>query len=171
MITLSGFRTLDQIRKAGFEGFHVAGDLLAFRGIIPDRAGVYLVVRDDATPPSFRDSSVAGWFKDKDPTVPVDTLASKWVADTVVIYIGKAGGGSSAATLRDRLKAYVRFGSGKPVGHWGGRYIWQLHDSAALQFCWRVTGDLDAHEVERVLIDEFLSEYGQLPFANLRGGR
>lgn len=95
-------------------------------------------------------------------------LESNWVNGAIVIYIGKAGGGSSKRTLRKRLSDLLRFGAGKPVGHWGGRLMWQLENVDELRFCWRVAGRDDALEVERQLIREFTAAYGARPFANLR---
>ena len=95
-------------------------------------------------------------------------LERNWVNGAAVIYIGKAGGGSSSATLRRRLKSFLRFGEGHPVGHWGGRFIWQLQDAGSLLFCWRHVGDSDARELERDLIRDFVRMFGTRPFANLR---
>ena len=109
-------------------------------------------------------------IKGRNPNVPVGELQANWVKDTCVVYIGKAGGGSSRATLRKRIGQYIRFGSGEPVGHWGGRYIWQLEDADNLLFCWRAAIEWeDAEEIESELIENFKSRYdGHRPFANLK---
>jgi hypothetical protein len=62
----------------------------------------------------------------------------------------------------------VAFGNGKPVGHWGGRYLWQLKNSANLVLCWKATPHSDPGEVEHELIRSFIAHYGALPFANLK---
>ena len=73
-------------------------------------------------------------------------------------------------TLRKRIGQYIRFGSGEPVGHWGGRYIWQLEDADNLLFCWRAVKESeDAEEFESELIADFNVQYGGFrPFANLK---
>jgi hypothetical protein len=78
-----------------------------------------------------------------------------------LVYIGKA------ARLRTRLRQYRDHGQGKPVGHWGGRYIWQLSDSGELLVAWKVTNDAP-RLVEKEMLAAFVDRYGQLPFANLR---
>jgi hypothetical protein len=112
----------------------------------------------------FLTESVGGHFKGKNPTVAVNKLRSKWVEDALVLNIGKAGAGK--ATLRSRLKQYVRFGQGEAVGHHGGRYIWQLAHSENQRVCRKVTPD-DPRTVEKALIENFETAYGKLPFANL----
>ncbi len=177
------FRTLENLVEAGFEGFvpvsqlksggiYADGDRQADADL--DRPGVYMVVRKDDSEPAFVPEGSGGHFKGKNPNVPIDELRANWVKDTCVVYIGKAGGGSSGATLRRRISQYIRFGSGEPVGHWGGRYIWQLEDADNLLFCWRpakYAGNRleDAGELESELISEFKASYdGQRPFANLK---
>jgi len=62
----------------------------------------------------------------------------------------------------------LNFGAGRPVGHWGGRYIWQLADADSLLVCWK---ELDCDVplvVEQQMIDEFVASCGKLPFANCR---
>ena len=46
--------------------------------------------------------------------------ASNIFDKTDVLYVGKA------KNLRERIKRYWKFGEGKPVAHWGGRYIGQI---------------------------------------------
>jgi len=163
------FDAIDGIREAGFEGFVSAADLRRTNlQSVPDVAGVHLVVRDPGLPPAFARKSTGGRFKDKNPTVDRATLEANWVPGAAVLYIGKAGAGESLNTLRKRLKSFVRFGAGDPVGHWGGRLIWQLEDQASLSFCWRRAGSADARELERELIQEFSRAHGMRPFANLR---
>lgn len=65
-----------------------------------------------------------------------------------------------------RFKQYADFGAGKPVGHWGGRLIWQIADHADLLVAWKETPDDIPEIVERNLIEQFRSIYGKPPFAN-----
>lgn len=127
---------------------------------IPDVPGVYMVLRDSVERPDFLVRGSGGYFKGKDPNVPLSELCANWVESANVLYIGKA------KSLRKRISQYLRFGDGKPVGHWGGRYIWQLADAQELIFCWMpVIGDADAVETE--MICRFREHYGSRPFANL----
>ena len=112
---------------------------------VPDVPGVYMVLRDSGERPDFLARGSGGYFKGKDPNVPLSELCANWVEGAKVLYIGKA------KSLRKRISQYLRFGDGRPVGHWGGRYIWQLADAQELIFCWMpVDGDPDAVETEMI---------------------
>lgn len=136
---------------------------------VPNKKGIYLVLRESNTKPIFMHTSVGGHFKKRNPTIELLELENKWIEDTIVIYIGKAGGDSSSATLQSRLKQYMKFGQGVPIGHWGGRYIWQLEDYKKLIICWKVIEKEDCRKVEKKLIEDYLIQYGKKPFANLVG--
>lgn len=113
----------------------------------------------------FVEQSPAGHFRDKDPTVDRATLHEHWVADCPVLYIGKA------RRARRRLRQYAGHGAGKPVGHWGGRYIWQLADATDLLVAWHViTWGEDPREYEKRLLKHFARLHqGRRPFANRVG--
>lgn len=166
---LENFNSVEAIREAGFLGFSSVRDLQTHRcGAVPRESGVYLVLRDATHPRCFSPLSCGARFKGKDPTVSVSRLEAHWIEQTVILYIGKAGGGRSLSTLKQRLRCYMRFGAGEPVGHWGGRFIWQLADCHDLIVCWRPGVDHHAQELESQLIREFSARYGRRPFAYLR---
>lgn len=150
----------------GFQGFKTVAELNRLGvDIIPDKMGTYLVLYKQ-NHPVFLKNSIGGHFKGKDPSVPVSKLVNSWISNEEIIYIGQAGGNGSKATLRKRLKQYLQFGSGKPVGHWGGRYIWQLKDSEKLVIAWKETAQ-DPYIIETEMINKFKSKHGERPFANL----
>ena len=137
---------------------------------VPSVRGVYIVyVRDDFIP-TFLESSRGGHFKKKDPTLPVEELKTLWVAGASVLYIGSTGGGEkSERTLRDRIRELLDFASGKPVGHWGGRVLWQVKNAEQLFLvAWRTLPDEDPRIVKKKLIEDFRQKFGKRPFANLR---
>ena len=161
------FKSIDDIKSAGFVGFKKISSLISNNcKCVPKEKGVYMVLINKKH--DFLKESTGGHFKGKNPTVPVQKLKSNWVENTVVLYIGKAGGIRSKATLNSRLKQYVSFGSGKPVGHWGGRLIWQLSNNNDFIICWKETPNESPEELEKQLIADFESKYYKIPFANLK---
>ncbi len=158
------------LKHHGFCGF-VRFDELPHSNV-PSEPGVYVVLRDSAEPVTFREKSPAGAFKGREPSVSPQRLGEKWIDDAVVVYIGKAGTGKSSHGLRRRLDQYRRHGLGENVGHWGGRYIWQLEDAADLRVAWRCCAEgTDAEDVESGLLGAFAMDHGgRLPFANLKRG-
>ncbi|ORB83935.1 hypothetical protein B1987_09155 [Mycobacterium kansasii] len=159
--------TAEPIDLSGFAGWVPFAALP--NAEVPAGPGVYVVVRATDNPPTFLEVSPAGHFKGKDPTVPVAELAALWVPGTRIVYIGKASRGDGGRRgLRKRLDEFRRFGAGEPVGHSGGRRIWQLADHATLLVGWRVTDDAHAPRIESAMIAQFRAHYGAHPFANMR---
>lgn len=132
---------------------------------ISRETGVYVVVRSDTSKASFLSKNLGGHFKGNDPTVPVSLLEQRWVHGTEVLYFGKAD------QLRRRIHQLCRFSKGEPVGHWGGRLLWQVEGSKEFLVGWLPTPDDDPFTVEGELIDEFHDRFGSLPFANIQRPR
>lgn len=159
----------NSIINKGFVGFKTISFLWQNMTVIHDLPGVYLVIREVNTSPVFLHPGVGGFFKGKDPNISEEELMQNWVEGSKVIYIGKAGTLTGNATLRSRLRQYLKFGQGKNIGHFGGRLIWQLADHSDLKICWMPTPSDDPRTVEKQLISNFISQYGKRPFANLTG--
>lgn len=104
-----GWRRWDELRGGGLRE-------------VPSAPAVYVVFRPAVGAPTFLDTNPGGRFKEKDLTVPIGVLSANWVPSSQVVYIGKAN------VADRRLIQFARFGAGEKVGHWGGRYIWQLLD-------------------------------------------
>ena len=160
------YNSIRDIEVNGFTGFVTVESLWNDRTCIPKIKGVYLIL-DPIGKPDFINPGVGGFFKGKNPNVSIEELNDNFVPNSLVVYIGKAGGPTSQATLYSRLGQYLRFGQGKNVGHWGGRFIWQLRSHRDLMFCWKTTPDDDPREIEKLLIDDYVSQNGMKPFANL----
>lgn len=134
-------------------------------GAVTGGPAAYVVYRTDDAAPLFLRANPGGRFKGKDPSAPPPALNGNWVAGAHVVYIGKAD-------IADRrLRQFARFGDGEPVGHWGGRYIWQLADSAELLVAWHAIFWAEhARDYERRLLARFSELFGgRRPFANLTG--
>ncbi|WP_159599081.1 hypothetical protein [Agromyces humi] len=148
----------DGLKARGFEGFVPLVGLDARS--VPKEHGIYMVLLPDA--------SLQHTFTLDNPVkrarlkkYSIEELDRRWVADTPVLYIGKAMGKEG---LRDRLKPFSKRSS----SHSGGRAIWQLQNTDALLACWIETPGYRADQVEDDLIDQFKTAHGQTPFANVR---
>ena len=158
---------LDSIKKSGFNGFKKIAELKLNASPIPKIKGVYLVIRPDNSKVEFVENGTGGFFKDKNPNVAISELKNSWIEEAQIVYIGKAGGSESDATLNSRLKQYLNFGQAKKVGHWGGRYIWQIKNIDDYIICWKELPDEEPRSVEIKLMELFRQKYNNLPFANL----
>ena len=148
-----------ELGREGFTGWLSFADARE-SSLCPTSGGVYVVSYEGQPPATFPDKSPAGRFKGKDPTVDLASLTSNWVEGAGVVYIGKAD------QLRRRVRQFVDFGAGKPIGHWGGRLIWQLPRPDLLKIAWQETPGRVPVEVEAELIGLFREQYGKPPFAN-----
>jgi hypothetical protein len=163
-LELLDLRTLQGVCDGGFDQPLTISRLKTSKlSSVPTTRGVYLVLGPGAAKLPFLAIGTGGRFKQRDPNVSLARLEAKWVPDALILYVGKAG-----TSLRKRLDQYLRFGAGMPIGHYGGRYIWQIHGSERLQICWKETPDEDPRRVEKSLIEAFRNHYGRLPFANLQ---
>ena len=156
---------LASLKQQGFEGFKKVSELMETRcAEVPAVQGVYVILRESADEPVFLEEGTGGAFKGKNPNSPIRMLQVSWVEDTQILYIGM-----TRDSLKRRLNAYMRFGQGQPVGHWGGRFIWQLEDSSDLVVCWKPMPKGNAAKEESEMIQAFKQAHaGRRPFANLR---
>jgi hypothetical protein len=160
--------TIASLEAAGFSGFLSVRQLHDERCLsIPNERGVYAVVRESLEPPTFLPRSRAPVWRGMDPTRPAEELTGRWVPGAQVLYFGRARGPGVRSLLRQRVKRYLRFGQGRVVAHWGGRFVWQLEDADDLLVAWLPTGNADPWEVEAELQRRFREHHGRLPFANL----
>lgn len=149
-----------ELEAKGFGGWITFETLRGQLAEVTSAGGVYVVVQAVGSEAEFRDTNPGGRFKDQDPTVDAAALQANWVEGAEVVYVGKAD------NLRRRLSEFARFGAGKPVGHWGGRLIWQLARSTDLLVAWRETPGAVPKDVETRMLAEFGAAYGKAPFAN-----
>lgn len=161
------FNNIGAIKESGFLGFVKLEQLFVSISLIPDIKGVYMILCINNKAPEFLDIGTGGHFKGRNPNISLSELNHNWVENTKVVYIGKAGGDDSKATLRSRLTQYFRFGQGKNVGHYGGRLIWQIKNSKELLVCWKTLPNDDPRSVEAELIRDFVTTHKKRPFANL----
>lgn len=152
---------IENYKKDGFTGFVPASELRGNTNAIPEGSGVYIVVRESDKAPMFLAEGTGGFFKGKNPNVSIEELKTNYLADSKVLYIGKA------TSLKKRVGQLLRFGAGSAVGHWGGRYLWQLADSDNLLIAWKPTPTIDPRAEEVRMFEEYVSSHGRLPFANL----
>lgn len=155
------------LKKLGFKGFLSIEAVNEDLKVIPKTIGVYIIYSESTTP-HFEVVGTGGFFKQKNPNVSMEDLIQNWVVQSTVLYIGKAGSLSGSATLYKRLKQYFDFGHGKAVGHYGGRYIWQINNPYKLKVCWLPTPNQEPREIEKELIQQFIAQFGKRPFANLK---
>lgn len=155
---------VDKLTQLGFKGFKTVLSMKDKdnRREIPEAGGIYIILRRGAGNAEFKEIGMGGFFKGENPNVCISELNANWVADTPIMYIGKAKEGR----LRKRISEYMRFGCGKNVGHRGGRLIWQLADADDLIVCWCETEE-DSRDVEKDMIEKFTEQFHKRPFANL----
>jgi hypothetical protein len=153
----------DHLTEIGFVGFERLHSLPRGCRHVPECPGIYVVLIDRAAPHAFLERSVGGHFKGQDGSVAISALLAKWSDDEDTLYIGRTN------SLSRRLDEFARYGRGEPVGHRGGRYLWQLAEHDRLLVAWRPERDPAAAESD--LLDEFEARFGHLPFANLVRGR
>lgn len=153
------FKNVQTILEAGFSKPVSIKEIQENKSLLPKQNGVYIILNLNKEI-KFIEKGTGGYFKGKDPNVKIEILQEKWVNDTNVIYIGKA------TDLRKRLDQYFRFGEGKNVGHYGGRFILQLENAKNLMVSWK-TVEEDSRIAEKEILGLFVSKFNKLPFANL----
>lgn len=164
-----GFNSIQSLLDYKFEGAVKVCDWKDFeKPKSLDSAGVYLIVRNNGSDFEFEEQILGEVYQESNSKVPKSELSKKWVKETCVMYIGKAGGAKYKQTLRKRLDQYMNYRKGKSKNHKGGRYIWHLPDCDTLEIYWLKLCSHEPVQVERALINAFLVKYNQLPFANLR---
>jgi hypothetical protein len=156
-------RSISELQSLGFEGFKSVRDLASSHYDLPGGPGIYLVLYINGQRPQFAPKGAGGSFKGRNPNVGIPELESKWIDDTIIIYVGQ-----TRDSLAHRITKLIDFGNGRPVGHYGGRYIWQIHNCYDLVVCWKsCRKEIDARRIERELLHRFKRVHGRLPFANL----
>ncbi len=159
-------KEIEMYKNEGFKGFISVKDLrkkLSEKTSgISTEAGIYIVVRDNDSAPSFESVGTGGHHKGKNPNVDIATLQDEYVNDSKIVYIGQS------TNLRRRIRELLHFGVGKNIGHWGGRYLWQLSDAEDLLVAWKEMPGQDVVQEEKSMLKDFIDRHDRPPFANLK---
>jgi hypothetical protein len=155
-------KNLKTYQNDGFKGFVKVSELQLSCNQVPRVGGIYVVLRTSETEPKFLKHGTGGYFKEKDPNVSISKLEDKFISGSITMYIGKGD------DLHERICKLLKFGNGHKIGHWGGRYLWQLSDAQDLLIAWKETPNGNPESIEKKMLEEYRKEYGKLPFANLR---
>jgi hypothetical protein len=124
------------LKAAGIGGFRSFDQLEINR--VPRAPGILAGLKPEGFERVFLAKSLGARFKKRDPSLLQAALEAEWIENADVLYIGKAGPGSTGNRgLRKHIQEFTDFGRGKPVGHWDGRLIWQLADSQSLVIAWK----------------------------------
>lgn len=159
------FNNDEDLRNQGFEGFLTVRELRKDSSKVPSKdKGVYFVINPAYNRPSYIVPGVGGFHQGKDPNVSIDELKINHVRGAQVVYIGR-----SRRNLHSRIDEFIRFGKSEDIGHYGGRYVWQLENYLDLIICWKKTGKDDPNEVKKDYLRLFKKQYEKRPFANLIG--
>ena len=67
------------LKQQGFEGFVTIDKLKSDPYQIPTKQGVYVVLLPQDSKPAFLENGTGGFFKDKNPNVPISELKANWV--------------------------------------------------------------------------------------------
>ena len=76
--------------ELGFEGFKSVSELMDSVDVVPDKKGIYMVLRVATSVPVFVEQGTGGFFKKKNPNVTIQELEKNWIAGELILYIGKA---------------------------------------------------------------------------------
>ena len=96
---------IESIKMMGFSGFIKISELKNDSSSVPKVKGVYLILRPENKGIEFVEIGTGGFFKNKNPNVLINVLRRKWIEESKIIYIGKAGSANSKATLQSRLNS------------------------------------------------------------------
>lgn len=161
MTELSGFERTD-LEASGFAGWFPVSEVSADDANVPVAPGIYVVFSQRRGPGEFLSTNPAGWHKDQDPTVPSTLLEERWIDDAGVLFLGHTD------NLSKRLTQLRRFSAGEPVGHYGGRLLWQVAFSGEFLVAWKETAADDLAEEKKDFVRSFKSTFGRQPFANIQ---
>lgn len=165
---MSATFSADDLAAEGYVGFLTVGQLHRSGCFeVPDECGVYVVLRRGEAPHAILRRSQAPAWRGEDPTRPVEELAARWIDGTALLYVNAAPGAGVRHRLRQRLKRMLRFGHGSVVGHWSGRFLWQLGESSRLVLAWRPCTDAEApRAIAQEILRRFEAVHHARPFAN-----
>lgn len=79
------FNDRNEIEKSGFWGFKTVKELWNSRKDIPKKKEVYLVIDPNFKNTEFINPGVGGFFKRKDPNVPISELKLNYVPNSQVV--------------------------------------------------------------------------------------
>lgn len=161
------FLTFSSDNPCGFEGFHSLGNLIAANcQTVPKIMGIYIVLGEKGFFPGMAALNPA-YAKCKIIPKNLEALQARWIEESSILYIGKAGGRlSPGANLRTRINEYVKWGRQMRNCHRGGRDIWQLAGACGLKMAWRALSEEEPAAVETRLLKKFKNQFGNYPFAN-----
>ncbi len=161
--------TKSSLEDVGFIGFTTVRELQATTLRRPElsKRGLYVVVCPRGYKPDFIDLEKARRTRNVIKPWSRDKLLKKWVPETEILYLDRAGDDKKQRSLRRCITDLVRHSQGKTTDqgpHIGGELLWQLKGYENFELGYLPTDT--PKELERSLLAWFYSKTGRVPYAN-----